>query len=256
MERSWHTTWRKLVAEFFGAFVLVFGGSMTIAATAQTEGPLLVVVPFGFGVSLLAAIAAFGHVSGGHFNPAVTFAAWLDKRVGGWLAAAYAVVQLGGAVAASLLVVFFFGVDKVLATRTLPGSGFSDIQALVLEVVLTGIFVAVILAATKRSTIVAAILIPLTLTVIHMIAIPFSGASVNPVRSLAPMIVGLDAASAWVYVLGPMIGALFGFMVYRAVASREPAASGTTPIDQAIEAAFAAADAAEAAGAERPAVEA
>jgi MIP family channel proteins len=239
MERGWHSTWRKLVAEFFGAFILVFGGSMTILANTQTDGPLLVVVPLGFGVSLLAAIAAFGHVSGGHFNPAVTFAAWLDGRIGGWLSAAYAIVQLAGGIVASLLIVFFFGVDRMLTTRTLPGGGFSEIQALILEIVLTGIFVAVILAATKRSQLVAALLIPLALAVIHMIAIPFSGASVNPIRSLAPMIAGLNSESFWVYLAGPMAGALLGFIIYRAVASRDPKAVEpvvAAPVDEAPEA--------------------
>jgi aquaporin Z len=208
---------RKYLAELVGTFILVGVGSLAIAAANAMSVPVLIVVPFGFGLGLLAAIQAAGHVSGGHYNPAVTIGALLDRRIEPMNALGYIVAQVVGAIAASAFVLFVAGQDAVKQTA----SGFPEgrmINALGVEIVLTAIFLLVILTVTKRAPGQAAFAIPLTLTVIHFAGIPFSGASVNPARSLAPALVGgtLDA-NILVWIVGPIVGAAIGWAVYRAL---------------------------------------
>jgi aquaporin Z len=208
---------RKYLAELVGTFILVGVGSLAIAAANAMSVPVLIVVPFGFGLGLLAAIQAAGHVSGGHYNPAVTVGALLDRRIEPMNALGYIVAQVVGAIAASAFVLFVAGQDAVKQTA----SGFPDgrmINALGVEIVLTAIFLLVILTVTKRAPGQAAFAIPLTLTVIHFAGIPFSGASVNPARSLAPALVGgtLDA-NILVWIVGPIVGAAIGWAVFRAL---------------------------------------
>jgi aquaporin Z len=206
---------RKSLAELVGTFILVGVGSLAIAAANAMSVPVLIVVPFGFGLGLLAAIQAAGHVSGGHYNPAVTIGALLDRRIDPMNALGYIVAQVVGAIAASVFVLFVAGQDAVKQTA----SGFPDgrmVNALAVEIVLTAIFLLVILTVTKRAPNQAAFAIPLTLMVIHFAGIPFSGASVNPARSLAPALVGgtLDA-NILVWIVGPIVGAAIGWAVYR-----------------------------------------
>jgi aquaporin Z len=208
---------RKYLAELVGTFILVVVGSMTIVAAGATGAPILVVVPFGFGLGLLAAIQSAGYVSGGHFNPAVTIGALLDRRIDMMNALGYIVAQVIGAIAASGIVLLVSSQAAVQATA----SGFPDgkmFNAFVVEVLLTGIFLLVILTVTKRAPNHAAFAIPLTLMVIHFAGIPFSGASVNPARSLAPALVGgtIDG-SIIVWIAGPIVGAVLGWAVYRAL---------------------------------------
>jgi aquaporin Z len=208
---------RKYLAELVGTFILVVVGSMTIVAAGTMGTPIQVVVPFGFGLGLLAAIQSAGYVSGGHFNPAVTLGALLDRRIDVMNAVGYVVAQVIGAIAASGVVLLVANQAAVQATA----SGFPDgkmVNALVVEILLTAIFVLVILTVTKRAPNHAAFAIPLTLTVIHFAGIPFSGASVNPARSLAPALVGgtLDG-NIIVWIAGPLIGAVIGWAVYRAL---------------------------------------
>ncbi len=206
---------RKLLAEAVGTFVLVGIGSMSILAASVTQLPALLTVPFGFGFALLAAIAISGHASGGHFNPAVTLGAWLDRRIGLGDAVGYVVAQVVGAISASGLLLGLLSQDAVAATRTLPGN--TELQAFGAEVMLTAVFIAVILTVTKNNARMAGIVIPITLTVIHFAGIPFSGASVNPARSLAPALVGADMTSLWVYLTAPLLGAIIGWIVFRAL---------------------------------------
>ncbi|MBA2382167.1 MAG: aquaporin [Chloroflexi bacterium] len=208
---------RKYLAELVGTFILVVVGSMTIVAATATSAPILVVVPFGFGLGLLAAIQSVGYVSGGHFNPAVTIGALLDRRIDAMNALGYIVAQVIGAIAASGVVLLVANQAAVLSTA----SGFPKdrgVQAFAVEVLLTAIFLLVILTVTKRAPNHAAFAIPLTLTVIHFAGIPFSGASVNPARSLAPALVGgsIDS-SIIVWIAGPLVGAVIGWAVYRAL---------------------------------------
>lgn len=212
---------RKLLAEAVGTFILVGMGSMAILATGAIPGsPALVVIPFGFGLGLLAAIAVGGHVSGGHFNPAVTLGALLDGRIDITGAIGYVVAQVIGAIAGSTMILALSSQAVVAGTKNMPGV--SDGGAFLAEVVLTAIFVAVILTVTKKDPGHAIIVIPLTLLAIHAVGIPFSGASVNPARALGPALVSLDFAAIWIYLTAPFIGAVVGWLVFRTLSPEDP----------------------------------
>ena len=209
---------RAYLAELLGTFLFFAIGLSSVQAVGALDGaaPLLVVVPLGFGLGLLAAIFAFGHISGGHFNPAVTIAMVIDGRTTPADAAGYIVSQVIGAIGASGLVLLLWNQAAVAGTITAPGSGFSDVQALILETVLTAIFVLVILTATKHASSLAALAIPLTLVAIHLAAVPFTGASVNPARSIGPALVGGDLSKLWIYLVAPTVGAIIAALIYRA----------------------------------------
>ena len=208
---------RKYLAELLGTFLFLTIGYASVAAFTAADAPGLLVVPFSFSLGLLAAIFAVGHVSGGHFNPAVTVAMVLDKRTLPVDAAGYIVAQAIGAIGAAALVMVVAGQASVAAGVTKPGGGVTDIGALILEVVLTAGFVAVILTSTKRAHLLAPLVIPLTLVAIHFAAAPLSGASVNPVRSLGSALVGGDLTGLWIYIVAPIVGAIVGWAVFRSV---------------------------------------
>jgi aquaporin Z len=223
---------RAWVAEFLGTFLFFAIGLMAIQAVASmgdTKAPFLIVIPFAFGFGLLAAIFAFGHISGGHYNPAVTVAMAIDGRTTPADAVGYIGGQLLGAIAAAVLVLVLRGQAAVASTITRPGGGFTDIQALVLETVLTAGFVLVILTATRHASALAALAIPLTLVAIHMAAVPFTGASVNPVRTIGPALVGGDLGTVWIYLVGPTFGGVLAALAYRALSAGEEIGRGTQP---------------------------
>jgi aquaporin Z len=205
----------KYLAELIGTFVLVFLGSMSIVSATAMNAPILVVVPLGFGLGLLAAIFAVGHISGGHFNPAVTLGALLDGRVSAVDAAGYMVAQVVGAIGASAVVLLLSSQAAVRSTRNGHPGSVTDIQAFGLEVILTAIFLVVIFTVTKRHRGHAPLAIPLTLVVIHLAGIPISGASVNPARALGPALVGGDLSQIWIYLTAPFVGAAIGWLLYR-----------------------------------------
>ena len=215
---------RKVVAEFLGTFLFLTIGYASVAAFRVAAVPGLLVVSFAFPFGLLAAIFAFGHISGGHYNPAVTIAMVLDKRTSTVNALGYIVAQVLGALAAGIVVLVVAGQAAVTAGATKPGTGITEIGALILEVVLTAGFVVVILASTRHATSLAALAIPLSLVAIHFAAVPLSGASVNPARSIGSAVIGGDLGSLWVYIVAPVVGALIGWGIYSfAAAEDEPA---------------------------------
>lgn len=205
----------KYLAELLGTFFLVFVGSMTIVAAGLTNTPILVVVPFGFGFGLLAAIFAVGDISGGHFNPAVTLGAVMDRRLPLIDAVAYVVAQVVGAIGASAVVLVLTSQDAVRSTRNMHPAAVNDMQAFALEAILTAFLVLIVLTVTKRDPGHAPLAIPLTLVVIHLAAIPISGASVNPARALAPALVGADLSQVWIYLTAPFLGGAIGWVFYR-----------------------------------------
>ncbi|HJW22057.1 MAG TPA: aquaporin [Candidatus Limnocylindrales bacterium] len=209
------TLLRALLAEVIGTFILVGMGSLAVVSATPLGSSTLVllVAPFGFGLGLLVAITIFGHVSGGHFNPAVSLAAILDGRIDVLAGIAYMVAQVAGAILASLMILVIVNKDAVAATVTAAGVG--EPEAFALETVLTAILVAVILTVTRKQPSLAALVIGLTLVAIHFAAIPISGSSVNPARSLGPAMVAGKYAGLWVYLAGPMLGGLIGWGMYR-----------------------------------------
>ena len=210
---------RAYLAELLGTFLFFAIGMSSVQAVRAlgAAAPLLVVVPLGFGFGLLAAIFTFGHISGGHFNPAVSIAMVIDERLSPMDAAGYIVAQVIGAIAASALILVLWNQAAVAATITAPGSGFSDMQALILETVFTAIFLLVILSSTKHAPALAPLAIPLTLVAIHLAAVPFTGASLNPARSIAPALLGGDLSKLWIYLVAPVVGAIIAALIYRAV---------------------------------------
>jgi aquaporin Z len=220
--------WQRYLAELFGTFILVFGGTTAILAALKVVGAapfgvngsganaVEVIVPFAFGLSLLAGLYAFAEISGGHFNPAVSLGLFLDRRLNFEDLLGYWIFQFSGAILASLLMLIPFNHDEVKATATVPASVG---QALFLEIAFTTIFVLVILHSTKseRYTGTALVAIPLTLLMIHFAAIPWSGSSVNPARSLGPALVGDQWHDFWIYVVGPAAGAIIAWIIYTVV---------------------------------------
>lgn len=214
---------RKYLAEAIGTFLFMTIGYASVAAFGIAGAPGLLVVPFSFGLGLLAALFAFGHISGGHFNPAVTVAMVLDRRTTANDAVGYIVGQVIGAIAAAAVVLIVAGQGAVAAGVTKPGSGISDIGALILEVAMTAGFVTVILTATKRSPGLAPLVIPLTLIAIHFGSATVSGASVNPARSIGSALVGGNLGALWIYLVAPILGAIVGWAVFMALDEDEPA---------------------------------
>jgi aquaporin Z len=219
---------RKYLAELLGTFLFMMAGYASVAnfGLAQPAIPGVLVVPFSFGLGLLAAIYAFGHVSGGHFNPAVTVAMVLDKRTTAMDAVGYIVAQIIGAIAAAAVIYVTVSQAAVTAGITKPGAGISDISALTLEAVFTAIFLIVILTASKRAGDFAGLAIALTLVAIHFAIANVTGSSVNPARSIGSALVGGDLTGIWIYLIGPTVGGIIGWGIYRAMemTSEEPAA--------------------------------
>ena len=210
---------KKVIAELLGTFMFFTIGYLSVAAFHATATPTagLLVVPFSFGFGLLAAIFAFGHISGGHFNPAVTVAMVLDKRTTPIDAVGYIAAQVVGAILAGVVVMVAVSQDAVKQGVTGPGTGITDMGALIIEIVATAAFLAVILTSSKRNPQLAGIVIPLTLVAIHFGTATLSGASVNPAGSLGSAIVGGDLSKIWIYLVGPIVGGILGWVAWKAV---------------------------------------
>ena len=219
---------RAYLAELLGTFLFMMVGYASVAnfGLAQPAIPGILVVPFSFGLGLLAAIYAFGHVSGGHFNPAVTVAMVLDKRTAPVDAVGYIIAQIIGAIGAAAVIYVTVSQAAVAAGITKPGSGISDISALVLEAVFTAIFLIVILTASKRAGDFAGLAIALTLIAIHFAIANVTGSSVNPARSIGSALVGGDLTGIWIYLIGPTVGGIIGYGIFKAteMTGEEPAA--------------------------------
>ena len=156
-------------------------------------------VPFSFGLGLLAAIFAVGHISGGHFNPAVTVAMVLDRRTPAADAVGYIIAQIIGAIAAGCVVLLTVSQDAVKAGITAPGAWCHRRRRAHPRDHRHGGFVLVILASTRRASALAALAIPLTLVAFHFASATLSGASVNPARSIGSALVGGDLTGLWIY---------------------------------------------------------
>ncbi|MFP3913499.1 MAG: MIP/aquaporin family protein [Actinomycetota bacterium] len=199
----------KYLAELVGTFILVIVGSMTILSAGQMG---LVMIPFGFGLGLLAAIFAVGHVSGGHFNPAVTLAMYLDGRTSLTDLVGYWVAQFAGGILASLILVIVSNREAVSQTATT----FPALRLVIMsELILTTVFVLVILASTRTAPASAGLAISLTLVAVHFAGIPFSGASVNPARSFGPALVGASFGGLWVYLVFPLVGGVVAWGLWQ-----------------------------------------
>ena len=204
------------LAEVLGTFTLVGVGSFAIISASAADTLGIVSIALGFGLALLIGLYAFGEVSGGHYNPAVSLGMFLDRRLSLEDMIAYWIAQAVGAILASIVVLIAYDDNIVAATTTQATDAWA---AVVVEVVLTALFVAVILQSTKSERVrgTALLAIPLALVAIHVAAIPISGSSVNPARSLGPALIGTEFSDFWIYLVAPPIGAVLGWIAHKVV---------------------------------------
>ena len=204
---------------------MAFGG-VAVATDLGHDVPWGLAAGFGFGLAL--AIAAFGHISGGHFNPAVSAGLAIAGRFPSRDVLPYWVAQLvGGFVAVLVLAVVFSG-DAMEAMTPSPGAGIDDWAALVLEIIATGLFVMVILtvATDERAAwkgVMAPFLIGLFIFTAAVTVGPASGGSFNPARSLDPVLYNQEWGDVWIYIVGPLAGGVLGGAIWAyLVTGRKP----------------------------------
>jgi aquaporin Z len=227
-----------LIAEAFGTFVLVFGVIGTALFSSSNTGWLG--VSLAIGLAVFVAIYTVGHISGGHFNPAVTLGLALAGRFGWGRVWQYAAAQIvGGIVATSSLYLIANGGPEGFVQDAVEGgfasngfgehspAGFGLTAVIGIEIVLTAVFLFVILGVTdpRNPTALVGLVIGLTLTVLHLVAIPVSNASFNPARSIATAIYGGPDALAQliVFIIAPLIGAAIAGVTYKALFARDKA---------------------------------
>jgi MIP family channel proteins len=204
-----------LLAEFIGTFFLVFAGTGAIVVDSITHEVTHVGVSLVFGLVITVLIYAFGHISGAHFNPAVTAGFWALGEFPGRRVPLYIAAQLFGAIAASGIVLALFGRANSLGA-TLPQG--APAVSLVLEALMTFLLVIVIFGSAVHAKAVksfAGIAIGGTIGLDALFGGPVSGASMNPARSLGPAIVSGVWSEQWIYVAGPLLGALLAVGAYR-----------------------------------------
>jgi aquaporin Z len=227
---------KRLTAEFFGTFWLVFGGcgSAVLAAKFPEVGIGLVGVSLAFGLTVVTMAYAVGHISGGHFNPAVTVGLCAGGRFPAKDVVPYIVAQVIGAVAAAaVLYVIASGHADFEAAKGFAANGYGDnspghyplLSAVVIELVLTAFFLLVIHGSTDKRAPAgfAPLAIGLSLTLIHLISIPVTNTSVNPARSTGVALFqgGLALQQLWVFWLVPLVGGALGGLIYRNLLERE-----------------------------------
>jgi aquaporin NIP len=204
-------------AEAIGTFALVFAGAGAVMVDAKTHELGHVGVSFTFGLVIMAMIYAVGHVSGAHFNAAVTFAFALTRHFAWPRVLAYWAAQLVGAVAAALLLRGSLG-NTAHVGATLPTG--SQAQSFLWELIMTAFLMFVILAVATDTRAVgeaAAIAVGGTIALDAMFGGPISGASMNPMRSLGPALVSGDLHALWLYIAAPLVGASLGGLLYQVV---------------------------------------
>jgi aquaporin Z len=220
----------KLAAEFIGTLWLVLGGcgSAVLSAAFPGLGIGFVGVSLAFGLTVLTGAYALGPVSGGHFNPAVTFGLWAGGRFPASGIIPYVLAQLAGGVAgAALLYAIASGGPDFSVAGGFASNGYGEhspghysmTSALLIEIVMTFMFLIVILGATHARAPVgfAGIAIGLALTLIHLISIPVTNTSVNPARSLGPAVFvgGWAISQLWLFFVAPIAGAIAAGLLHR-----------------------------------------
>jgi aquaporin Z len=209
---------RKYFAEILGTFAMVFAGTGAIVIDSITGGAVTHVgIALTFGLIVMAMIYAVGDVSGAHLNPAVTIGFYVAGRLRGARVIPYVVSQFLGAALASLSLLMLFGNHASLGA-TLPAG--SAAQSFVLEAILTGLLMFVVLCVStgsKEMGAIAGIAVGGVIGLEALFAGPISGASMNPIRSLAPALVSGNHRAIWAYVAGPILGAVVAVPLWRAI---------------------------------------
>ena len=222
---------KKIIAEFFGTMVLVLFGCGTAVVVGGPGGGLesgvlqVFTIAAAFGLSIVAVAYAIGDVSGAHVNPAVSLAMLVSGRMSVSDFVGYVIAQVAGAFAGSAIISFI--VSNSLTLSGTGADGFAELSAvglnqtgaLVVEIVLTFVFVMTILGVTRsaKTSSLAGLVIGATLTFVHILGIPLTGTSVNPARSLAPAVFagGQALEQVWVFIVAPLVGALIAGLFYR-----------------------------------------
>jgi aquaporin Z len=219
----------RLGAEALGTFLFFFLGFSGVAVLVDIGPdaitPLGIAAGFGFGVAL--AITAFGHLSGGHFNPAVTAGVAVAGRFPARDVIPYWIAQLVGGFGAVLVMAIVYSSDVTDALHTQPGSGIDSWAALVLEIVATALFVMVILTVVtdERAAwngVMAPFLIGLFIFTAAAVVGPASGGSFNPARSLDPVLFNQEWGDVWIYLVGPLAGGVLGGAIWAFLCLRVP----------------------------------
>ncbi|WP_407306788.1 aquaporin Z [Acinetobacter sp.] len=223
----------KYFAELIGTFWLVFGGcgSAVLAAAFPDLGIGFAGVALAFGLTVLTGVYALGHVSGGHFNPAISIGLWFGGRFDSKHLLPYIISQvIGATLAALVLYIIVQGQAGFVGTGSFASNGFGELSpgkysmtsALIIEVVVSAFFLIVVMGATDKRAPAgfAPIAIGLALTLIHLISIPVTNTSVNPARSTGVAFFAETAALSqlWLFWVAPIFGAIVGTLIYKVVA--------------------------------------
>lgn len=214
---------RKYVAEFIGTFVLVFFacGTACVVGCSHNFGTGYLLTALSFGLVIVAMAYSIGNISGCHINPAVSIAMLISRKMSILDFIGYIIAQFAGATAGAAALMYILGVDTGLGANALYQEDI--VLSLIIEAILTFVFVLAILGVTskKEYSSVAGVVIGLTLTLVHILGIAFTGTSVNPARSFGPaLFVGLlgnnmDAlTNVWVFIVGPLVGGVLAALVY------------------------------------------
>lgn len=222
-----HDTVRRLTAEFVGTFTLIFiGAGSIVALAAGLEGSGLITVALAHGLAIGVMVSAVGHVSGGHFNPAVTIGAWITRKISLGDGAAYIAAQLAGGGAGALLLRVSTPAEawRAMDLGTPQVAGVGPGQAVVIEATLTFFLVWVIFATAVDPEgafgKVAGLAIGFTIAMGIMMGGPFTGAAMNPARALGPALVSGAWGGQWVYWVGPIAGGVMAAALYDLVILR------------------------------------
>jgi aquaporin Z len=219
---------KKYLAEMFGTMVLVLMGcgvAVSLGCDPVANIPAVVGTAFAFGLSVVAMAYTIGGISGCHINPAITLGCFLSGRMSGKDAGMYMLFQVIGAFIGSAILWLLVG-----NVSGMEGTGANDLQAgvstvggVLAEIVFTFVFVLVVLGATSKTNGAtnnfAGLAIGLTLILVHLVCIRYTGTSVNPARSIAPAVFqgGTALANLWIFIVGPFVGAVLASMVWKAI---------------------------------------
>jgi aquaporin Z len=220
---------RRAAAEFFGTFWLTFGGcgAAVLAAGFPSLGIGFLGVAFAFGLTVLTMVYAVGHISGGHFNPAVTIGLWAGGRCSAADVVPYVIAQVIGAIAAAAALYWIASGKAGWVPGGFAANGFGDLSpgkyslaaCFAMEALMTFFFLMIIIGCTSKGAAAgfSGIPIGLALTLIHLVSIPVTNTSVNPARSTGPaLFAGGDyVAQLWLFWLAPIIGAVIAGLVTR-----------------------------------------
>ena len=211
---------KKYICEGIGTFVLVFIGC-TVAVMTKAN---VVAIAFAFGLSLMTMYYTIGHISGCHINPAVSFAMFITKKMNKKDFICYVIAQIIGALVAALMLGIVLGSFKTLGANTYITSGnlaSGILPALIIEIILTFIFVTTVLEATSKNDnkLIVGVIIGLALVLVHLAGTRITGTGVNPARSIGPAIFqGGDALiELWLFIVAPLIGSILASLFYKKI---------------------------------------